>query len=549
MKHKNSQIFQAIKLKHMGFTPTQISEELRVSRTTINHWLTKAQLKDVKWEDIRENSADELVKLLFGQREVNNWLRVPNWLAVATKMTEPGQTLKQCHQDYLNSFPQGSGLSYSSFCEGYSKFVKENPSKTKSLTIHQTYRPGQALLIDYSGDGLTVLEKADGQEIKEVRKQLFVACMGFSGYVVAVLTPRQTRKDWLYAIDKSFEILGKVPEEIVLDNSTSLVLKADKFDAELCKELKEFCDHYEVSAHAVAPGRPTFKAGVERSVGIIQQEIKKRLLHLPPLTAQGAEVLLGEVCKDINSRKLSELYETSREERFRMELAYMHKLPAIRYSTGKIIGRFKVSKEDQVRIKGLRYNVEYGNAGEYTDVVFFEKDNEFAFFLHKSGREIGRSKCRRHVDGHEPSDPNKVAPEIRYLAEGRDELIKDLGTRYGQNVEEMCRKIAKKNNSNSVTHLRGIFSYGQKAKDNASELMDRTARLLLSQPELPTFQLFRNTFERLARDQGLELIGRSTKKRISAATQLEFEEISNVRGAAHYAKQGAARAKGIKGTK
>ena len=165
------------------------------------------------------------------------------------------------------------------------------------------------------------------------------------------------------------------------------------------RELKEFCDHYEVSAHAVAPGRPTFKAAVERSVGIIQQEIKKRLPHLPPLTAQSAEVLLGEVCKDINSRKLSELYETSREERLRMELVYMHKLPTIRYSTGKIIGRFKVSKEDQVRIKGLRYNVEYGNAGEYTDVVFFEKDNEFAFFLHKSGREIGRSKCRRHVDG------------------------------------------------------------------------------------------------------------------------------------------------------
>lgn len=89
MKHKNSQIFQAIKLKHMGFTPTQISEELRVSRTTINHWLTKAEMKGVKWEDISENSADELVKLLFGHREVNNWLRVPNWLAVATKMTGP----------------------------------------------------------------------------------------------------------------------------------------------------------------------------------------------------------------------------------------------------------------------------------------------------------------------------------------------------------------------------------------------------------------------------------------------------------------------------
>lgn len=124
-----------------------------------------------------------------------------------------------------------------------------------------------------------------------------------------------------------------------------------------------------------------------------------------------------------------------------------------------------------------------------------------------------------------------------------------MGTRYGQNVEEMCCKIAKKNNSNSVTHLRGIFSYGQKAKDNASELMDRTVRLLLSQPESPTFQQLRNTFESLARDQGRELTGRSTKKRISAATQLEFEEISNVRGAAHYAKQGAARAKAIKETK
>ena len=71
----------------------------------------------------------------------------------------------------------------------------------------------------------------------------------------------------------------------------------------------------------------------------------------------------------------------------------------------------------------------------------------------------------------------------------------------------------------------------------------------MSQPESPTFQQFRNTFERLARDQGLELSGRSTKKRISAATQLEFEEISNVRGATHYAKQGAARAKAIKETK
>ncbi|WP_277040476.1 terminase gpP N-terminus-related DNA-binding protein [Turicimonas muris] len=60
MKHKNSRIFQAIKLKHMGFTPTQISEELGVSRTTINHWLTKAKLKGVKWEDISENSAEEL---------------------------------------------------------------------------------------------------------------------------------------------------------------------------------------------------------------------------------------------------------------------------------------------------------------------------------------------------------------------------------------------------------------------------------------------------------------------------------------------------------
>ena len=87
-------------------------------------------------------------------------MRVPNWLVVATKMTEPEQTLKQCHQDYLSSIPQGLGLSYSSFCEGYSKCVKENPSKTKSLTIHQAYRLGHDLLIDYSRESLTAPEKA-----------------------------------------------------------------------------------------------------------------------------------------------------------------------------------------------------------------------------------------------------------------------------------------------------------------------------------------------------------------------------------------------------
>lgn len=55
--------------------------------------------------------------------------------------------------------------------------------------------PGQAVMVDYSGDGLPALIGSEHVEL-----QIFVAVLPYSGYTFAYATPDQTRKSWLHSI-------------------------------------------------------------------------------------------------------------------------------------------------------------------------------------------------------------------------------------------------------------------------------------------------------------------------------------------------------------
>lgn len=79
-------------------------------------------------------------------------------------------------------------------------------------------------MIDYSGDPLHYM--SDGK----IRKaEIFVAVMPYSNYIFCLATPDQKRQSWLMACKAMLEYFGAVPEYVFLDNSTSLVTKADLF--------------------------------------------------------------------------------------------------------------------------------------------------------------------------------------------------------------------------------------------------------------------------------------------------------------------------------
>ena len=76
----------------------------------------------------------------------------------------------------------------------------------------------------------------DNQTQSTSTAQIFVAVMAGFGYIFCCAAPHQTRDDWLDAQVKMMNFFDGVSRHIYLDNSTSLVLKADKFNPKISDE-------------------------------------------------------------------------------------------------------------------------------------------------------------------------------------------------------------------------------------------------------------------------------------------------------------------------
>ena len=129
-------------------------------------------------------------------------------------------------------------------------------------------------MIDYSGDGLP-LNPRNTDECTS--GQIFVGVLPASRYNFCCATPHQTRDDWLDAQVKMLEFFGGVPRHIYLDNSTSLVVKSDKYAPKICREYRDFCDYYTTIPVAVRPMKPRDKAMVENAVGLVQKFVLRPL--------------------------------------------------------------------------------------------------------------------------------------------------------------------------------------------------------------------------------------------------------------------------------
>lgn len=78
-------------------------------------------------------------------------------------------------EEYKAEEPEG--FQYSQFCERYARWAS-----TLSVTMRQTHRAGEKLFIDFSGDGIDVVDAKTG----ECRKaKLFLAVLGASSITFA----------------------------------------------------------------------------------------------------------------------------------------------------------------------------------------------------------------------------------------------------------------------------------------------------------------------------------------------------------------------------
>ncbi len=215
-------------------------------------------------------------------------------------------------------------------------------------TVRFETEPGKQLQSDW---GEAMAEVA-GQEVKV---HFIVNELGYSRRFHFWCTDREDAEHTYEGLIRSFEYLGGVPQEVLVDNQKSAVLQASNSGHPKFNErFVDLAGHYGFIPRACRPHRPRTKGKDERMVAHIQHNFFVRYprfeswVHVNQLAEQWlreeADLRLQSTVKEIVA------------ERFQREQPHLQPLPAVRYDTSYLEYR-KVAWDGYIDVSGNRYSV------------------------------------------------------------------------------------------------------------------------------------------------------------------------------------------------
>lgn len=514
-------------LKQKGIRIVDIARQSGISESTVRRYLTKAESQNLSDEYILDPANQKALQLFLKKTSVNSLqFYEPDWHNVYIQATkEKKLSLKTLWEQYHMHAPAGSQvLSYKTFCKRYQAFCSELPAPLHDVSLTITWHPGEAVQIDYSGDGVAYEQKG----IKRTA-QIFVAAMAYSGKIFAYATPGQTREDWLSACAKMLEYYGGVPENIMLDNSTSLVVQADRYNPRLSREFIAFCDHYQTTPVAVRPGMPRDKALVECSVGIVQKKILRLMNEMQFLDIESVNRELLIRINELNDLPLSETPYVSRSQWFNEELQFLKPLPDRPFDGCDVVKTLLVRNNYQVRVDDKRFSVPYQYVGKKVRVVISHKHQKLEIFDLLTGERIAQHNL---LNASTSNIRREHMPEKHwYMSLTIDELIEQIGIA-GPNSRDLAVEVYRQfSGLRGRKLLRGLLN---RRKTLGDELFERCATTVFSHGT-PSYDAFMSIVDATTAQQCF------TKRR-RAGTQITVPKTSsmeepNIRGADYFANR------------
>ena len=134
------------------------------------------------------------------------------------------------------------------------------------------HEPGRAMLVDWAGDTIDVVDSVTGVVRRAV---LFVAALPFSGALFCRAYLDMKSESWLDAHVRAFAFYGGVVAIVVPDNpttSTHQLAKADKARV-VNARYQQLADHYQTAIVPARSRKPRDKAAAENAVNIVNKRV------------------------------------------------------------------------------------------------------------------------------------------------------------------------------------------------------------------------------------------------------------------------------------
>jgi transposase len=314
----------------------QIARALGVSRTVVARTLQAFRASGLEYPAVGQLPDSELQQNLERGKTPQDGARytalAERFPEMVVELKKKGVTLQWLWEGYIHENPQG--YQYSQYCLHFHRWCR-----SEEVSMHIEYKAGEAMLVDWAGDKLEVINGLTGQSWA---LDQFVAILGASELTYVEARESQEEAQWIRANEGAFRYFGGVTSALIPDNLKTAVIRSDPYEPGLNPVFEDFARHYGVVIMPTRVRRPRDKALVEGAVRLVYQRISARLR--------------GQVFH--NRRPFSRLPYSRRELFERVEMHALRSLPAEPF----------MLKTTIVATVGINYHVELREDRHYYSV-------------------------------------------------------------------------------------------------------------------------------------------------------------------------------------
>lgn len=341
-----------------GMSARQVAGVVNVSPATVIDIVKRAEAAKIIWP-LPEGMDDQaLGEALYPKSDQKSDRPLPEMSYLHRELARKKVTLMLLWEEYVEQYPDDH-YSYQQLARLYRAWRGKIET-----SMRQVHAAGEKMFSDFAGDRLRIVDPGSG-EIEEA--PLFVAAMGFSGYLYAEAFPSEQLPCWIAGHVGAISHFGAAPHIIVPDNPKALVTRADRYEPELNRTFEEMAAHYGAVVIPARAGRPRDKARVESAVLQAERWILAPLRNRVFFTLAEANQAISERLSWLNARVMRGM-EASREELFgRVDVEAMLPLPEHPYEFATF-RKARVNIDYHIEVDKHYYSVPYQLTKEEVEV-------------------------------------------------------------------------------------------------------------------------------------------------------------------------------------
>ena len=341
-------------LSTTGLSGRQISAQLHVGRESVTAAREAASSLDLKWEEVKEKSEDEIRRMLFPKAKIESIQVKPDFKEMLKDYDRiPGMTKKTLWEDYVTEVQASGGIpyQYSQFCELFAREAAVN-----NAAMHKQHKAGERIEVDWAGTKVPIIDPDTGEV---TYGYMFVAVLPFSQYAYAEILPDMKLENWIGAHVNMYEFFRGVTPILFCDNlKTGILSHPEMGDWVENPSYREMADYYDTAILAAPVRTPKAKASVEGTVGKLTSKIIARLYQKKPGSFTEAGRLCREYLIQFNAAKFEKREGSRLEEYMTIEKPLLHSLPREPYEYG-IWKYATVQLNYHIAIDRMYYSVPY----------------------------------------------------------------------------------------------------------------------------------------------------------------------------------------------